>query len=90
MNLEDVARLARLMKEHSGLSVRKISELMGRPGQQAQTQRIMDLKDPNNTTFKTFLRFAKACDFDVHIYVTPRRNHGKGKAKETKVKGSPS
>lgn len=86
MKLKDVARLARLMKEHSGFSVRKISELMGRPGQQAQTQRIMDLKDPNNTTFKTFLRFADACGFDVHIYVTPRRNRGKSKSQEAEVR----
>lgn len=89
MKLKDVAQLARFMKEHSGFSVRKISELMGRPGQQAQTQRIMDLKDPNNTTFKTFLRFADACGFDVHIYVTQRRSHGKGKTEKDKTKSRP-
>lgn len=88
MKLKDVARLARFMKEHSSLSVREISSRMGKPGQQAQTQRVMDLKDPNNTTFKTFLRFADACGFDVHIHVTPKKgkDHGKGKSKTKKEK----
>lgn len=72
-NLSDFSQTARFMKEHAGLSMRAISALMGKPGQQAQTQRIVDVKRPQNITIKTFLRFADVCGFDVHLYVTPKK-----------------
>ena len=71
-SLKLVAEQTRALKELFGLTVREIAKRMGIPGHQATVERVMAVKNPNNTTLKTLLRFVDACGFEMDIRFTRR------------------
>jgi len=71
-DLRGVAEQTRALKQLSGLTVREIAKRMGIPGHQATVERVMDTKNPNNTTLRTLLRFVDACGFEMDIRFTRR------------------